>query len=73
MAILRSFMYIRKTSEPNTDPGGIPLIMVETFELKLLIKTDCFRSVKYDLNHRSSRLEVFRKKGVLRNFAKFTG
>ena len=35
-------MYIRKTSDPNTEPGGIPLIMVETFELKLLIKTDCF-------------------------------
>ena len=26
-------------------------VMVDIFELKPLIKTDCFRSVKYDSNH----------------------
>ena len=43
--------YIRKSSASNTDPCGTPLLMVDIFELKLLIETDCFWLVKYVLNH----------------------
>ena len=51
MATLRSFMYIRKSNGPNTDPWETPLEMVDIFELKPLIETNCFWSVKYDSNH----------------------
>ena len=42
MATVRSFMYIRKSNGPNTDPGGTPLVMVDIFELKPLIETNRF-------------------------------
>ena len=38
MATLRSFMYIRKSNGPNTDPWGTPLVIVDIFELKPLLK-----------------------------------
>ena len=44
-------MYVRKSNGPNTDPWGTPLVMVDIFELKPLIETNCFRSVKYDSYH----------------------
>ena len=40
-----------KSYGPNTDPWGTPLVMVDIFELKPLIETNCFRSIKYDSNH----------------------
>ena len=48
MATLRSFTYVRKSNGPNTDRWGTPLVMVDIFELKQLIETNCFWSVKYD-------------------------
>ena len=43
-------MYITKSS-PNNYPRGTPPVMVDMFEVKPLIKTHCFRSVKHDSNH----------------------
>ena len=51
MVTLSSFMYIRKSNGSNTDPWGTPLVMVDVSELKPLIETNCFWSVKYDSNH----------------------
>ena len=50
MAALRSFMDMRKSNGPNTDPWGTPLVMADMFKLKPLIETNCFRSVKYISN-----------------------
>ena len=44
-------MYITKSNGPNTDACGTPLVMVDIFELKHLIETNCFLSVKYDSNY----------------------
>ena len=44
---LRSFTHIRKSNGCNIE-WGTPLVMVDIFELKPFIKTDCLRSVKYD-------------------------
>ena len=51
MAALRLFMYIRKSNGPNTGSWETPLVVVDIFELKSLIETNCFWSVKYDPNH----------------------
>ena len=51
MARLMSFMYIRKCNGPITDTWGTPQVMVDIFALKLLMKKDCFQSVKYESNH----------------------
>ena len=38
---LRSFMHIKKSSGPNTLPWGTPQVIVDIFELKPLIDTNC--------------------------------
>ena len=40
-------MYIRKTNGPNTDPWGMSLVLVDMFELKPLVKTDCLIQTIY--------------------------
>ena len=45
------YIYIKKSNSSNTDPWGTPKIRVDISELKPLIETDCFRSVKYDSNY----------------------
>ena len=49
VAIWKSYMHISKSSDPNTDPWGTPLVIGHIFEFKPLIETDCFWLVKYDL------------------------
>ena len=54
------------------------VVLKEKFSYKLIITLTNFASLfpqyfYYYFNFRSSRTEVFCKKGVLRNFAKFTG
>ena len=51
MARLSSFMYFRKSSGPNADPFETPIVIVDIFELKPLMKADCLQSVKQDSNH----------------------
>ena len=51
MARLRSSMYINKSNGFSTDPWGTPKVTADISELKPLIETDCFRSVKYDSNY----------------------
>ena len=45
-------MYNRSNGS-NTDPWGTPKVTVDISELKPLIGTDCFWSVKYDSNYLS--------------------
>ena len=44
-------MYIKKSNGSSTDPWGTLKVRVDISELKPLIGTDCFRSVKYDSNY----------------------
>ena len=44
-------MYIKESNGSSTDPSGTPKVTVDISELKPLIETDCFRSVKYDSNY----------------------
>ena len=44
-------MYIEKSDGSSTDTWGTPKVTVDISELKPLIETDCFRSVKYDSNY----------------------
>ena len=44
-------MYINKSNGFSTDPWGTPKVTADISELKPLIETDCFRSVKYDSNY----------------------
>ena len=51
MILPRGNIYIVKRIGPNTDPWGTPQVNGELFEFTPFIRTDCFLSERYDLNH----------------------
>ena len=51
MILPRGNIYVVKRIGPNTDPWGTPQVNGMLFEFTPLIRTDCFLSERYDLNH----------------------
>ena len=50
----RGNIYMVKRIRPNTDPWGTPQVNDMLFEFTPFIRTDCFLSERYDLNHRGA-------------------
>ena len=51
MILPRGNIYMVKRIGPNTDPWGTPQVNGMLFEFTPFIRTDCFLSERYDLNH----------------------
>ena len=51
MILPRGSIYMVKRIGPNTDPWGTPQVNGMFFEFTPFIRTDCFLSERYDLNH----------------------
>ena len=51
MILPRGNIYIVKRIGPNTEPWGTPQVNGMLFEFTPFIRTDCFLSERYDLNH----------------------
>ena len=51
IATCRSLMYSKKSKGPKTDPCGTFSVILEVFDAKPLIDTNCLWFAKYDSNH----------------------
>ena len=45
-----SFMYIKKSNGPRTEPRGTPKFITSSVELNPLMETNCLHLVRYELN-----------------------